>query len=174
VVNKSVIEMKSTIRIALAIIVTFCISCSTMKHNIQKNNTQTDKIIKSLLDKNGNVFYLNSTYVISSTVWTYTDDNIEIYRLTKGNVVEQSTFPDKGLSNYKVPTFKELDIETKECGYELDGDGFGFRIKRSSELEQQDLPISIECFTKQKYKSEFLNKIVKDINTYKLWNVQYE
>jgi len=166
--------MKSIIKITLVVIVTLCISCSTMKHNIQKNNTQTDRIIESLLDKNGNVFYLNSTYVISSTVWTYKEGHIEVYRLTKGKRVEQSTFPEKGLSNYEIPTFKELDIEIKECGYELDGDGFGFRIKTGLEIERQDLPISIECFTKLKYKSEFLNKVVEDINTYKMWNVRYE
>jgi len=160
--------MKSAIRIVLAIIVTFCISCSTMKHNIQKNNTQTDKIIKSLLEKKGNVFYLNSTYVISSTVWTYKESNIEIYKLTKGKIVEHLIFPDNGLSNYSIPVFEELETETKKCGYELDGDGFGYRIKRDSELEQQDLPISIECFTKQKYKSEFLNKIVEDMKAYNM------
>jgi len=165
--------MKSTIRITLASIIIFCISCSSMKHDIQKNHKQTNKIIQSLLDKNGNVFYLNSTYVIYSTIWTYTDDNIEIYRTTKSNIVERLTFPDKGVSNYKVPDFKELDRETQECGYELDGDGFGFEIKKDSKIEQQDLPINIECFTKQKYKSEFLNKIVNDINTYKLWDIQY-
>jgi hypothetical protein len=174
VANKSVIEMKATIRIILAVIAVFCTSCSTMKQSIQKNNKFTDKTISSLLEKNGNVFYLNSTYIISSTVWTYNKGNIEIYKLSKGKVIEHLTFPDKGVSNYKIPVFEELQLEIKECGYELDGDGFGYRIKRGSEIHKQDLPIDIKCFTKLKYKSEFSNKIVEDINTYKMWDVRYE
>lgn len=165
--------MNLTIKIVLTIIIASCISCSTTKHNIQKNNMQTNKIIKSLLDKNGNVFYLNSTYVISSTVWSYIDNNIEIYTLSKGNTVSQLTFTEEGISNYNPPIFKDFN-EFKKCGYELDGDSFGFRIKRNSKLEQQDFPINIECFTKQKYTSEFLNKITKDIDTYKLWNIQIQ
>lgn len=145
-----------------------------MKNNIQKNNKFTDKTISSLLEKNGNVFYLTSTYATFSTVWTYSKDKLEVYKLAKGKVYEQVNYPDSGIFDYQIPSFKELHSEFQECGYELDGDSFGYRIKRGSEIEQQDLPIGIECFTKLKYKFEFLNKVVEDINTHKMWDVRYE
>lgn len=145
-----------------------------MKQDIQKNDHRTNKIFSFFLSKNGNAFYLNSTYVVSSTVWTYDGDNLEIYELSKGKVIDIFVFPDKGIFNYDIPKFDELHMEIKECGYELDGDSFGFEIKRDSEKEKQDLPINLGCFLKNKYKSDFLSKIVKDINTYKMWNVQYK
>jgi hypothetical protein len=145
-----------------------------MKHYIQKNKKFTDKTISVLLEKNGNVFYLASTNATFSTVWTYSDDTLEIFELAKGKVFEQASYPDSGIFKYQIPSFKELHSEFKECGYELDGDVFGYRIKRDAKLEQQDLPIGIECFTKLKYKSELLNKVIKDINTYKMWDVLYE
>jgi len=111
---------------------------------------------------------------MTSTVWTYGNNKLEVYKLAKGKVLEESTFPNNGLVNYELPTFKELDTEFNECGYELDGDVFGYRIQKASEVEQQDLPINIECFTKGKYKSDFLSKIAEDIKTYKMWDVSYK
>ena len=159
-------------RITFAVIVMFFSSCSTMKQNIQKNIKFTDKLISSLLEKNGNVFYLSSTYVMSSTVWTYANGKIAIYRLSKGKVIEQRMFFDNGFSDYNIPVIEDLDLEFEECGYELDGDGFGYRIKSGSEIEKQDLAIGISCFTKMRYRSAFLNKVVNDINTHGMWDFQ--
>ena len=158
--------------ILLPIVILFFATCSTMKQNISKNDKSTYRLTSSLLHKNGNVFYLTSTYSTISTVWTYGKNSIDIYKLVNGKISMQSTFPDIGFSQYEIPNLKDLDIEIKECGYELDGDDFGFWIKGGSEIKQQDLPINIGCFTKLKYKSEFLNKIVKDINTHKMWDVR--
>ena len=168
--------MKHTLKLLLLlpVVILFFATCSTMMQNISKNDKSTDRLTSSLLDKNGNVFYLISTYSTISTVWTYRKSSIDIYKLVNGKISRQSTFPDIGFSQYEIPNLKELDIEIKECGYELDGDVFGFRIKRVSEIEQQDLPINIKCFTKLKYKSAFLNKVVGDINIYKMWDVRYE
>ena len=172
VVNKSVIEMRATIRIIIASIAILCISCSTMKNNIQKNNKFTDKTISSLLEKNGNVFYLTSTYATFSTVWTYSKDKLEIYKLVNGRINFQQKYPTTSIDNINQISKEEL-FELDQC-MELDGDGFGYRIKRGSEIEQQDLPIGIECFAKLKYKSEFLNKLVEEINAHKMWDVRYE
>ncbi|MEC5395408.1 hypothetical protein [Bergeyella sp. RCAD1439] len=161
--------MKATIKIIMAVIVMFCISCSTMKYNIQKNNKQIDKIISSLLEKNGNVFYLTSTYATFSTVWTYHKGRLEIYKLVNGKIILQQEYFTTSIDNINQISKEEL-FELDQC-IELDGDGFGYRIKKGSGIEQQDLPIGIECFIKLKYKSEFLNKVIKDINTYKMWDV---
>ena len=42
-----------------------------MQYNINKNNKFTEKHISNLLQKNGNIFYLFSTYSTFSIVWTY-------------------------------------------------------------------------------------------------------
>lgn len=54
---------------------------------------------------------------------------------------------------------------------ELDGDVFGFKIKHEDNLIQEDFPISIDCFRKNKYQSGFFNEVVQDIVTYALWKV---
>lgn len=164
--------MKATIRIILASFAILFITCSSMKNNIQKNNKFTEKLISALLVQNGNVFYLTSTYATFSTVWTYSSDKIEIYKLVNGRIRFQQEYPTTSIDNINQISKEEL-FELDQC-MELDGDNFGYRIKRGSEIEQQDLPISIECFTKLKYKSEFLNKIVEDINAFKMWDVRYE
>lgn len=164
--------MKIAIKITLAIIVIFCTSCSTMKQKINKNNKFTDKTISSILDKNGNVFYLNSTYATFSTIWTYHNNNIEIYKLANGKISLQQEYSTTNINDLNQISKEELS-ELDQC-MELDGDSFGYRIKKGSEIEQQDLPINIECSTKLKYKSDFLNKFIGDITTHKMWNVKYE
>lgn len=143
--------------------------CSTMERSIRKNSKFTDQIISSLLEKNGNVFYLNSTYVTFSTVWTYGKNKLNVYKLANGKISLQQEYATTGIDNINQISREEL-FELNQC-MELDGDGFGYRIKRGSETEKQDLPIGIECFTKLKYKSEFLNKVIEDINTHKMWDV---
>lgn len=167
--------MKQILKLGLllpVVILTF-VSCSTMKQSITKNNKSTDNLVLSLLEENGNAFYLSSTYATFSTVWTYKRNRIEVYKLVKGKISDKMSYQSGGFSNYEIPNNKELENETRECGYELDGDIFGFKIKNELEVNQQDLPISIECLKKLKYNSEFLNKVVDDINTYKMWDVKY-
>ena len=158
----------------LPVVMLSAVSCSTMQHSIRKNNSFTDKTIALLFQKTENVFYLKSTYATFSVVWIYDKDKIEIYRLAKGKVYERTEYPNNGIADFQIPTFKELDLDIKKCPFVLDGDGFGYRIKRGSEIEQQELPIDIECLIKNKYQSEFLNKIVADIITYKMWNIHYQ
>lgn len=168
------VKMKLTIKIVLIAIAAFFMSCSTMKHNIRKNDKFTDNTISSVFKENGNVFYIRATHSTFSTVWTYNDNKLRVYKLANGKIREKNDYSDKGISDYQVPTFKELHSEMKECGYELDGDSFGFKIEKGEQLEQQDLPINIECFTQSKYNSEFLKKVVADINIHKIWDVRYE
>ena len=166
--------MSSLVKILLLsfFIMLFTVSCS-MRQNISKNDRLTDKTISLLSKKKENVFYLMSTYATFSIVWTYSDYKIEIYKLAKGRIYKQTEYPNDGIAGYQIPTSKELNLEIfnrEKCPIVLDGDGFGYRIKRGSEIVGDDLPVEIECFTKNKYQSEFLNKIVADIITYKMWD----
>lgn len=157
------------LKITLIGFVTMFTSCSTMKQNIIKNHKKTVVQMETLFSNNGNSFSLNSTNSNLSTVWTYTDGSIFIYRLVKGKLVKQETYSSKEATKFKYD-FKD-ELMQSGC-IELDGDGFSFKGKNDTEIETQNLPINIKCFTQKKYQSHFLNKIVEDINTYKLWDVQ--
>lgn len=81
--------MKPILKLALLlpVVIFTLVSCSIMKNNIQKNNKFADKTISSFLEKNGNAFYITSTYSTASVVWTYNKNGIEINKLVKGKVV---------------------------------------------------------------------------------------
>jgi len=151
------------------------VSCSTMMHNVKKNNNFTERTISGLLEKNGNVFYIRPDLGTFSTVWTYSEDKIEIYKLVKGKVREQKEYPNNGISNYQIPTSKELGLDIgTHCSFVLGGELFGFKIKRDLEIQDFGWGFDIECLTGNTFQSAFLNKIVADINTYNMWNIQYQ
>jgi len=129
--------MKQILKLVLLtlVILTF-VSCSTMKQSITKNKKFTDNLVLSLLEENGNAFYLSSSYATFSTVWTYKGNSIEVYKLVKGKISNKMSYESVGFSNYEIPNNKDLENETKECGYELDGDIFGFRVKNELEFNQ--------------------------------------
>jgi len=150
------------------------VSCSTMQHNIRKNSNFTEKTISSLLEKNGNVFYIRPDLGTFSTVWTYSEGKIEIYKLVKGKVSERREYLNSGFSDYQIPTSKELGLDIGTyCGFVLGGELFGFKIKRGLEIQDFGWGFDIKCLTNNTYQSDFLNKIVADINTYNMWNIQY-
>lgn len=150
-------------------------SCSTMRYNINKNNKFTEKQIINLLQKNGNAFYLSSTYAPFSTVWTYSINGIEIYRLAKGKVNQKEIFSETELIHYTKITFEDVEKELyQKCALELDGDMFGFRVDVDGKIQKEEYGIDIKCLKKGIYKSNFLNKIVTDIKTYNMWGVNYQ
>lgn len=157
-------------RISLFLTVILLVSCSTMKNSIQKNQKKAETVFSKLLEENGNAFYLTSSYATFSTVWSYRDHQIVVYKLGSGEVSSKQEFVIKDqMSSFSKTTLFELD----SC-MELDGDIFGFKIKEEDNLIQEDLPISIECFKKGKYQSDFLNKIVRDITNCKMWDIKIE
>lgn len=163
--------MKHIFKITMIGFVTMFASCSTMKQNISNNQKRTSEQIETLFLINGNAFCISSSFSTLSTVWSYSNGNIFIYRLSKGKIVKEETYLSQNPIELKYDFKEEL---IKSGCIELDGDGFSVRLKKNSEIESQDLPINIKCFTQKKYKSDFLNKIVEDINTYKMWYIEQE
>ena len=163
---------KGSIKIILFSILLILMSCSTMQYNINKNNKFTEKHISNLLQKNGNVFYLFSTYSTFSIVWTYNKNGIEIYRLAKGKVFRKEIFSEKEwIQDVKI-SVEDINNELyKTCSVVLDGDGFGFKINIDGIIHEDRFAIDIDCMKQQTYKSDFLNKIVYDIKTCKMWGV---
>lgn len=150
-------------------------SCSTMQHNIKRNQTLTQKQVNYYHQKNGNAFYLSSTYASFSVVWTYYTDRIEIYKLQKGKVNQKQVFPEKEWIKYAEVALEDIEKELyQKCALELDGDNFGFRIVIDGKTYNTDYAVDINCLKTDKYKSEFLNKITNDIKTHKMWEIKYQ
>ena len=168
--------MKTVIKTLLfSFLILSFVSCSIMQHNIRKNDSFAKKPLSSLFQKNGNVFLLDDTYSVYSVVWSYNSEGkVEIYKLIKGKVYERKEYPNNGISNYQIPTSKELGLDIGTiCGFVLDGDGFAFKIKRGSEIEEFGWG-GIKCLINNTFQADFLNKIVSDIITYKMWDIQYQ
>lgn len=166
--------MKHTFKIMIIGFVIIFTSCATMKHSIMKNQKYTNKYIINLLNNNDNVFYLYSTYSTFSTVWTYRNDSIEIYRLAKGKLKNKEMYKNAGIKSFQMPSIKDLNIDIDKCGLVLDGDILGFEFdKNNPEKSHSQITTDMECFKTQKYKSDFLNKLIEDINTYKMWNIRH-
>ena len=164
--------MRLLAKLTFISIVAFLTSCSAMKYNISRNNKLTDKTIFNLNKEYGNVFYVRSTYATFSTVWSYVDNSIKIYKLANGRLIDQQQYPTNGIEDFKIMTNDEL-LELNQC-MELDGDIFGYSILKGEQIDQRDFPVGIECFTKINFKSNFLKKIVDDINTFKIWEIHYK
>ena len=163
---------KCNLKIILFSVLLLSTSCSTMQYNINKNNRFTEKQINSLLQKNGNVFYLSSTYATFSTVWTYNTSEIEVYKLTKGKLSKKETFSKKEFIQPTIQSLQDIEKEFyQKCALELDGDSFGFRICIDDNIHKKDYAVDINCLKKEAYKSEFLNKIVNDIKTCNMWEI---
>ena len=151
----------------------FLISFTTMKsnmihNNINKNKKFTQKQVNILLKKNGNVFYLESSYATFSIVWTYSKNGIEIYRLAKGKIFKKEIFPEKEWFQDATIAVDEI---YKNCLVVLDGDRFGFKLNIDGNIHEDSYTTNIDCMKQQTFKSDFLNKIVNDIKTYKMWEI---
>jgi len=125
------------------------------------------KLISHLIESNGNVFYVSSTHLSISFVWSYSDNEVVIYKLSKGKVVNTKVLSTNVKLIWTELPSKEEQYELDPC-IELDGDIFGCKFKKDGKVEQLDLPISLECFARGKYKSDFINKVANDIITYQI------
>lgn len=156
--------------------VIFCLcleSCSTM-HSIKRNQKCTAKQVDYLYQNNRNAFYLGSTFANFSTVWTYSEDKIVIYRLQKGKIKEKQIFEGKELMQYNEESLRDMKKELERIGaWELDGDLFGLSIEIERKRHDVAYPINIIYLKQGKYNSIFLNKIINDMKKYEMWRVEY-
>ncbi len=155
-------------KICLGILVvlafSFLSSCSTM-HVFKKNHRSTERWVNRLYRRNGNAFYMTSTYSTGSYVWTYKGDKIEIRKLNFGKVVEKQILETKGIGPYDEKSLKEAKKELEEnCFYELDGDGVGYIIRVNGDAYRDDYPSEIDCMKQNVYGSAILNDISYVIN----------
>lgn len=148
-------------RVFYTILVLSTISCSTV-HQINSNNKATSRIVSSLLEDNGNVYYLQSTYSKSSVIWTYREDGIEIYRLHSGKLSSQKHLKT---NDYNTLLLNMEDFAELDDYLELDGDILGVQNRRM----KQEYPVCFDCILKGSLNSKKLNSLIQDIISLELW-----
>ncbi|MGM9769450.1 MAG: hypothetical protein ACI3Y6_01875 [Candidatus Cryptobacteroides sp.] len=164
--------MKKNI-ILLIFVLALIQSCSTMYY-VQKNHSQTASQVRHLYKKNGNAFYLSSTYATFSTVWTYNEDKIVIYRIINGKITEKQVFNRSEIMSFSKLDNKEIEnaIYTN-CASELDGDDFGYIIRCGDEIYQKSYGVCICCLKQRHEYPAVLESVIDDIRNYKMWDITY-
>lgn len=152
----------SIITVAFTFFVTSCNTTSKMHRRAGYK-----QLYNQLFETNKNAFYATSSHIKTALVWSYSNEGIVIYKLSDGAVVDRRmvaiTENQEWLIEFSKDDFYELD----SC-IELDGDLLGIKVMKDNKTEEKDLPINLDCTTKKKYNSQFLNKIVSDINTHNI------
>jgi len=126
-----------------------------------------EKIITQLQEGNGNVFYASSTHITDYVIWSYSNTEIFVYKMSKGKITDKKVLKIDAKPSWLMEYSKEILTELDTC-VELDGDIFGFKIEEEGKIEQEELPVSLDCFLRSKYKSDFLKGIVNDMNAYQI------
>lgn len=141
-------------------------SCSGMR-KFRRNDRRTYRLFHSLAKKQGNAFYINSTYANYSKVWYYTGERMVVYKIINARIRTKNEYPSR---TQLITSFsEEADYEVFNCS-ELDGGGFGFKIVLDGEtLIEEEYPTNIDCLKKGGFQTKFLNDIANDISTYKMW-----
>ena len=161
--------------IVISLVVFFSISCSSLHYSIKRNQKYTKKLAVDLYNKNGNAFYLYSTYSTFSTVWSYNDETVELYRLQKGFVRQKQLYKEKGIKQYTKVCMDDIEKEIcKQCVLELDGDYLGFVIESDGIMHNHCFSVDLDCLKKGKFQSNFLNTLFNDIIIYKMWDIDYQ
>lgn len=151
----------------LIIMVFVCLlkSCSSVRVNA--NHRKTDRLIGQLSKKNNNAFALGSTYYNFSTIWSYDNSTINIYKLTNGHIKERKVIKtNEPFVSSILDTSKINEID--DC-IELDGDVILIKLKGDFQNEIQILPVNIKCFlSKEKIGNSIVQRIKCDIMLYNL------
>ena len=159
--------------VALTFGVSLFVSYSTM-HYIKVNHNHTERLLNSFYQKNGNAFYLSSTYSNFSTVWTYEEDRAVVYRLQNGRIRQKLSF--NGIEPFQFGSLIPENLEKElyqDCPMVLDGDMFGFIIDIDHIRHKDDYPVDISCMKRGNYDSVVIMRLVNDIKSYHLWEVEY-
>ena len=159
--------------VALTFGLSLFVSCSTM-HYIKVNHNHTERLLNSFYQKNENAFYLSSTYSNFSTVWTYEEDRAVVYRLQNGRIRQKLSF--NGIEPFQFGSLIPENLEKElyqDCPMVLDGDMFGFIIDIDHIRHKDDYPVDISCMKRGNYDSVVIMRLVNDIKSYHLWEVEY-
>lgn len=165
------ISMKSTNAMFWMLVGIVSVSCSSFKQQIKKNDRFTDDMIGKLFKTNQNVFYARSTNYSFSTVWSFSTDSVKVYELLNGKINGEKAYAALGM--YELIRYPKQESKALVPCMELDGDMLGYKIKRDTTVDQEDLSVNIKCFIAQKHDSPIINKMVTDIKDHHLLDDRY-
>ena len=164
-------KVRSLLLLFLVLILVGCPSCSSFHYAVKLNHRKTERFFHLLFERNENAFYVDAAWCNGSVVWSYQENQIEIYKLRNGRIIKKQLFDNEGIHKLSESQFKSLDEEMAEkCPPVLDGDGCGFIIDSDSIVIQADYSIEVDEMKRQSFESVFLTKVVDDMNTYMIWN----
>lgn len=143
----------------------FVTSCNTTSKMHQR--TGYKQLYNQLYEANKNAFYATSSHIKIALVWSYSNEGIVIYKLSDGAVVDRKMVLIRENKEWLIDFSKDDFYELDSC-IELDGDLLGMKVMKDNKTEEKDLPVNLDCATKKKYNSQFLNKIISDMNIYKI------
>lgn len=154
--------MKARIRYIFGILLLVLVLSCSMTGDLYSSK----KLFERLYESNGNAFYIKSTNMSVSFVWSYAENKISIYKLFKGKVVDSRELSDTE-SNW-LDQFSKKELAEVDSCLDLDGDVLGFKLKYGNSVVQNDLSIKLDCFVKKRLNSVFLNGMVGDMKAYRI------
>ena len=156
--------MKAKTCYIFGILLTLLVLSSSMTGDLYRNENK--KLFERLYKSNGNAFYIKSTSISVSFVWSYAENKIAIYKLFKGKVVDSKVLSDAN-SNW-LDRFSKKELSEVDSCLELDGDVLGFKLKYDNSVVQDNLPVNLDCFLKKKLNSVFLDGVIADMKAYQI------
>lgn len=161
---------------SVALIITVMVilsACSTIRFtfNTKINTVRTTILANHLFKKNGNAFYLTTTWSPISVVWTYKGTKMEVFRLWRGSIRNKQSFVVDNITGYIDKGLEDAKEELYHtCPMCLDGDGFDYLILTDSGPYEAGYSLDIGDLKTVSFSSPFLKKLQKDINTFGLWD----
>lgn len=143
----------------------FVTSCNTTSKMHKREGYK--QLYNQLFETHKNAFYVTSSHIKIALVWSYSNEGIFIYKLSDGKVVDRKMIPITENQQWLIDFSKDDFYELDSC-IELDGDFLGIKVMKDNKTVQKDLPVNLNCATKKKYNSRFLNKIVNDVNIHNI------
>lgn len=143
-----------------------CFSCQTNVANdiISKNK----KLYNSLYKSNGNVFSLGSLSFKHSYMWSYSNDEINIYNLENGKIISEKKIKLQNQdSNSWLENPMKNDAGIDNC-IATDGFTLMYKVVNNDSYIERRFPVMYDCIKNSKYETSFFSKLIGDINYYQI------
>ncbi|MCY0979411.1 hypothetical protein PGH12_04650 [Chryseobacterium wangxinyae] len=144
-----------------------CFSCQT-KNVANDIISKNKKLYNSLYKSNGNVFSLGSLSFEHSYMWSYSNDEINIYNLEKGKVISEKKIKlqNQGNNRWLQNPLKD-DTGIDNC-IATDGFTLMYKVVNNDSYIERRFPVMYDCMKNSKYETDFFTKLIEDMNYYQI------
>ena len=153
--------------LGLLLLLIFAISCNSASRSLVRNQRKSDRMVNRLTHNNGNAFYNSHAFAAASLIWTYSNTELQIFKLKAGRIYERKTISITDSLNW-ISAYTEHDWDEITGCLALDGPFLKFGYLKKGKIHIEHLPVLYECFSAKEYKSQYFNKITSDIRKYHL------